>query len=51
MMSISESTTIDEISKRASEIVGTFKMQPATWIPTYKLSRLKKFYGIKREET
>lgn len=48
---VSETTTTDEISQKASEIAGTFNKQPATWIPTYKLEVLKKAYGIDPEET
>ncbi|MDP3994305.1 MAG: hypothetical protein Q8P91_00550 [bacterium] len=48
---VSETTTTDEISQRAAEIAGTFKKQPATWIPKYTLEYLKKAYGIAPEET
>jgi len=48
---VSESTTPDAISKKAEEIASTFKKQPATWIPTYKLEALKKVHGINQSET
>jgi len=50
-ISVSETTTTDEISRKAAEIAGTFKRQPATWIPKYRLEYLKKAYGIAPEET
>ena len=45
---VSETTTIDEISQKASEIAGTFKKQPATWVPKYKLNELKKFMALNK---
>jgi len=51
LIPVSESTSTDEISRKATEIAGTFQKQSATWIPKYSLEYLKKAYGISPNET
>lgn len=48
---VSEDTTADEISKKASEMAGAFNKQSATWIPKLRLEYLKEIYHIEESGT
>lgn len=47
---VSKKTTVEDISKKTTEIANSFKKQLATWIPTYTLEMLKQAYGIDPNE-
>lgn len=47
---VNETTTAEEIKAKADAIAEKFKKQKATWIPSYTLQDVRKWYGIEPED-